>query len=235
MNKLIGGLALLFLVGGAGSSAHADGPWCAFYDVSTYNCGFYSFEQCYETVRGVGGSCRPNFFQNFGDGRPAGRRATQADVTDPCRTSGLRRAGKRGSTRSNTSWRCWDMRRRAISRLSATLLVAAALGLSVAAAHAGPCSSRIAQFEQAVRQSAGNPNAGPMAPQSIGAQLDANRRRPRSDAPRSRRRRRSRRPWRAPSVSINKEIELGVRGRWPPLSECTICSDPASRSSSVAR
>ena len=64
------------------------------------------------------------------------------------------------------------MRRRAISRPSATLLVAAALGLGVAAAHAGPCSSRIAQFEQAVRQSAGNPNAGPMAPQSIGAQLD---------------------------------------------------------------
>ena len=70
MSKLIGGIALLFLVGGAGSSAHADGPWCAFYDASTYNCGFYSFEQCYETVRGVGG------FQNFGDGRPAGRRAT---------------------------------------------------------------------------------------------------------------------------------------------------------------
>ena len=65
-----------------------------------------------------------------------------------------------------------EMRRRAISRSSAILLVAAALGLSVAAAHAGPCSSRIAQFEQAVRQSAGNPNAGPMAPQSIGAQLD---------------------------------------------------------------
>ena len=75
MNKLIGGIALLFLVG-AGSSAHADGPWCAFYDASTYNCGFYSFEQCYETVRGAGGSCRPNFFQNFGDARPAGRRAT---------------------------------------------------------------------------------------------------------------------------------------------------------------
>src|SRR6476661_7551606 len=95
----------------------------------------------------------------------------QADVTDPFRMSGLRPVRKRGSTRSNTSWRCWDMRRRAISRVSATLLVAAALGLGVAAAHAGPCSSRIAQFEQAVRQSAGNPNAGPMAPQSIGAQL----------------------------------------------------------------
>jgi hypothetical protein len=76
MNKLIGGIALLFLVVGGGPSAHADGPWCAFYDASTYNCGFYSFEQCYENVRGAGGWCRPNFFQNFGDGRPAGRRAT---------------------------------------------------------------------------------------------------------------------------------------------------------------
>jgi hypothetical protein len=75
MNKLIGALALLVLLG-TGSSAHADGPWCAFYDVSTYNCGFYSFEQCYETVRGVGGSCRPNFFKSNVVAQPAGRRAT---------------------------------------------------------------------------------------------------------------------------------------------------------------
>jgi hypothetical protein len=46
MNKLIGGIALVFLVVGGRPSARADGPWCAFYDVSTYNCGFYSFEQC---------------------------------------------------------------------------------------------------------------------------------------------------------------------------------------------
>src|SRR5215510_9023464 len=52
------------------------------------------------------------------------------------------------------------------------LIAGAVLSLSFAAAHAGPCSDEIAQFEQAVRQSAGNPNAGPMAPQSIGAQLD---------------------------------------------------------------
>jgi hypothetical protein len=57
-------------------------------------------------------------------------------------------------------------------RATAAWLAAAALGLSVATAHAGPCTSKIAQFEQAVRQSAGNPNAGPMAPQTIGAQLD---------------------------------------------------------------
>ena len=75
MNKLIGALALLFLLG-TGSSAHADGPWCTFYDASTYNCGFYSFEQCYETVRGVGGSCRPNFFKSNVVAQPTGRRAT---------------------------------------------------------------------------------------------------------------------------------------------------------------
>lgn len=44
-----------------------------------------------------------------------------------------------------------------------------ALGLNIEWAHAGPCSTEIAQFELAVRQSAGN---GPMAPQSIGAQID---------------------------------------------------------------
>jgi len=52
------------------------------------------------------------------------------------------------------------------------VLVAAALNVGIASAHAGPCSSAIAQFEQAVRQSAGNPNAGPMACQSIRAQVD---------------------------------------------------------------
>ena len=39
-------------------------------------------------------------------------------------------------------------------------------------AHAGPCSNAIAQFEQAVRQSANKPDAGPTARQTIGAQLD---------------------------------------------------------------
>jgi hypothetical protein len=51
-------------------------------------------------------------------------------------------------------------------------VVVAAISLGIASAHAGPCTPAIAEFEQAVRQSAGNPNAGPMAPQSIGAQLD---------------------------------------------------------------
>jgi hypothetical protein len=59
-----------------------------------------------------------------------------------------------------------------VHRCIAVAVVGAALGFSIAVADAGPCTNQIAQFEQAVRQSAGAPDAGPMAPQSIGAQLD---------------------------------------------------------------
>jgi hypothetical protein len=55
-------------------------------------------------------------------------------------------------------------------RVTAAFVVAVLL-LSTTA-HAGPCGSEIAQFEQAVRQSANKPDAGPTARQSIGAQLD---------------------------------------------------------------
>jgi hypothetical protein len=53
---------------------------------------------------------------------------------------------------------------------SAALLLSAVLGLYPTFAEAGPCSADIAQFELAIRQSAGNPNAGLTAPQSIAAQ-----------------------------------------------------------------
>jgi hypothetical protein len=55
--------------------------------------------------------------------------------------------------------------------MTAVMVAAAALCFGLVSAQAGPCSSEIAQFEQAVRQSAGNPNAGPFARQTIGAQL----------------------------------------------------------------
>jgi hypothetical protein len=57
-------------------------------------------------------------------------------------------------------------------RVTAILILGSVLGLNATFAQAGPCSNDIAQFEAAIRQSAGNPNAGLMAPQSIGAQLD---------------------------------------------------------------
>ena len=45
-------------------------------------------------------------------------------------------------------------------RITMGLTMIAMLGLIPAIAHAGPCSDDIAQFEETVRQSAGNPNAG---------------------------------------------------------------------------
>jgi len=56
-------------------------------------------------------------------------------------------------------------------RFTVVLILGATMCSSVAPAYSGPCSSEISQFEAAVRQSAGNPNAGPTLPQSVGAQL----------------------------------------------------------------
>jgi hypothetical protein len=45
-------------------------PWCADYGTGRAgggtNCGFYSFQQCMDTVRGAGGFCRQNGFENPG-------------------------------------------------------------------------------------------------------------------------------------------------------------------------
>ena len=52
------------------------------------------------------------------------------------------------------------------------LIVCTLFCLNVSVAQAGPCSADIVQFEKAIRDSMGNPNAGLTAPQSIGAQID---------------------------------------------------------------
>ena len=59
-----------------------------------------------------------------------------------------------------------------LNRRFTVVVAGAASVLFAVSAHAGPCTTAIAQFERAVRQSANNPDAGPMAPQSIGAQLN---------------------------------------------------------------
>ncbi len=59
-----------------------------------------------------------------------------------------------------------------MSRRIAAAILIFALGVGIESARSGPCSAKIAQFELAVRRSAGNPNAGPFAPQSIAAQID---------------------------------------------------------------
>src|SRR5260221_14448397 len=102
-------------------------------------------------------------------------------------------------------------------------IAGAALSLGVVSAHAGPCTTAIAQFEQAVRQSAGNPGAGPMAPQSIGAQLD------RQPTPGSVKRaeERAQASFAATMAraKTRKEIVPAARGRSPRPSACIICHE----------
>ncbi len=62
----LAGLALplcLVLLAGAASAESKTYAWCLFYDSSTYNCGFSTYQQCLETSRGSGGLCRPNPFE----------------------------------------------------------------------------------------------------------------------------------------------------------------------------
>ena len=59
-------------------------------------------------------------------------------------------------------------------KTTAAFFVTAALGLGTLPAQAGPCSNEIAQFEQAVRQSSGNPNAGPEKPAVVLAVYSCN-------------------------------------------------------------
>jgi hypothetical protein len=65
-------LGALVVAAAIGTPAHADGPWCAFYDGrfgGASNCGFHTYEQCLATISGVGGWCQPNTCMRR---RPAG-------------------------------------------------------------------------------------------------------------------------------------------------------------------
>jgi len=57
-------LGIVIAMTGIGTRAEAqDYPWCAQYaggGGGVRNCGFTSFEQCMETVRGMGGFCEQN-------------------------------------------------------------------------------------------------------------------------------------------------------------------------------
>ena len=70
----IGVLALTALMGVLNPAEAKDYPWCVFYDSSTYNCGFTSYQQCMATAQGGQGFCRPN---PFADSRKRQRRPSR--------------------------------------------------------------------------------------------------------------------------------------------------------------
>jgi len=51
-------IVVALLVGGNREAEAA--RWCAWYDPYTYDCGYYNFQQCLDTVSGAGGSCWRN-------------------------------------------------------------------------------------------------------------------------------------------------------------------------------
>jgi hypothetical protein len=69
------GALLLALAADAGTSVRAQ-PWCAWYDPTTYNCGFFSLQQCLATISGVGGFCRRNVWESpaYDEERPVRRK-----------------------------------------------------------------------------------------------------------------------------------------------------------------
>jgi hypothetical protein len=55
----------LTALGGLDRAQAVEYPWCAQYTGergASTNCGFSTWEQCMDTVRGVGGFCRENGF-----------------------------------------------------------------------------------------------------------------------------------------------------------------------------
>ena len=77
MKRIVGFAVMLAALGASVPTAHAEEyPWCAFYGGADLggakNCGFVSFEQCMETLRGMGGFCDRNNF--YVPPRPAARR-----------------------------------------------------------------------------------------------------------------------------------------------------------------
>jgi hypothetical protein len=87
-------------------------------------------------------------------------------------------------------------------------IAAATVGIGFPSAQAGPCSAAIARFEQAVRQSANNPDAGPYARQTVGAQLGH------EPTPASIRRA-QKRAWAAFRAEVARAKRLDARGDGP--------------------
>ena len=73
-SALFAAIAIAALAGFARPAAAIEYPWCAQYSGDSdggRNSGFVSFEQCMETVRGIGGFCERNLFYPGPAERPA--------------------------------------------------------------------------------------------------------------------------------------------------------------------
>ena len=64
MRLLLAVLSICVGLVSMGKNAEAQNyPWCAHLGTGfeSTNCGFTTFQQCMDTVRGIGGFCQPNY------------------------------------------------------------------------------------------------------------------------------------------------------------------------------
>lgn len=77
ISALLAAIAVIVTAGFASPASAIEYPWCAQYTGGTFgggrNCGFVSYAQCLETIRGMGGFCEPNLFYTTPNDRPAKR------------------------------------------------------------------------------------------------------------------------------------------------------------------
>jgi Protein of unknown function (DUF3551) len=55
-------ILVVTLLAAAGTRHAQAAPWCAWYNAYARDCGYYTFEQCLATIRGVGGYCARNVY-----------------------------------------------------------------------------------------------------------------------------------------------------------------------------
>ena len=60
MRKLAIVAGALLVASMAVSTSARAAAWCAWTDPYTYNCGFYTYQQCLATIAGDGGICERN-------------------------------------------------------------------------------------------------------------------------------------------------------------------------------
>jgi hypothetical protein len=70
-------VAATLLDSSTAATARAAPPWCANLGGRDggWDCGYFTFEQCMATARGLGGSCQPNPWALWAPPPPPARRA----------------------------------------------------------------------------------------------------------------------------------------------------------------
>jgi tetratricopeptide (TPR) repeat protein len=74
------GLTLASAFALSAPAAAAGPPWCAAYRNGSTNCGFYTYQQCMDTVAGNGGFCNRNYIDGPPDKPAAGKERKERDA-----------------------------------------------------------------------------------------------------------------------------------------------------------